>query len=347
MFLSIIIPSYNMAQYLPRCLESVARQNLEDFEAIVVNDGSTDNTREVLDDIITNERIPNVKQWLRVVHKENGGACSARNKAIDISQGVYITELDADDELIDGGLRLLIEAAKSQQALPDVVMAGLDVIAEDGSKMEAMLPVELTYYGDDAARVMCSNISEPIWKCVVSKLYKRSIIENNALCFDVEMNKFEDTEFVYRFMMNIRSLISIPVATYRYLQQDNSSMSKFKGQNQIDSLEKLNRRRMEFINAIYSDKSERDIQLEDQRRIISFDYLSTIYVLYRTKIPHRYYWLKQICKSAKTFDAGWARHFRIGNPRIIRASMRPGLWATHLLMSMVSMIPALRNKLRG
>lgn len=102
--ISVIIPAYNYAHMLPRALESVLSQLADDIEIIVVNDGSTDNTEQILLDFFT--KNPAIK----VYHQENSGAAAARNHGIRMSAGKYVLLLDADDALTDNALSLLREA---------------------------------------------------------------------------------------------------------------------------------------------------------------------------------------------------------------------------------------------
>lgn len=92
---SIIVPCYNQAQYLPETLQSISEQDLDDWECIIVNDGSPDNTEEV-----ANEWCKKDKRF-RYIKKENGGLSDARNYGIKKSSGIYILPLDSDDKISD------------------------------------------------------------------------------------------------------------------------------------------------------------------------------------------------------------------------------------------------------
>lgn len=89
--ISVIIPAYNTAPYLPRCLDSVLCQTLPDFELILIDDGSTDGTGAIAD------RYAATDSRVRVIHKENGGVSSARNRGSDVARGQFITFVDSDD----------------------------------------------------------------------------------------------------------------------------------------------------------------------------------------------------------------------------------------------------------
>lgn len=100
MALSIVIPLYNKEQSIVRTLDSVLAQTNTDYEVIVVNDGSTDNSKQVVEDYIKSQiagTATNYKSQIRLINKPNGGVCSARNRGIQEAQGEYIAFLDADD----------------------------------------------------------------------------------------------------------------------------------------------------------------------------------------------------------------------------------------------------------
>ena len=91
--LSIIVPVYNVEKYLARCIDSILAQTFTDFELILVDDGSTDNSGEICDEYAGKD------PRIIVIHKENGGVSSARNHGLDIARGEYITFVDSDDQI--------------------------------------------------------------------------------------------------------------------------------------------------------------------------------------------------------------------------------------------------------
>lgn len=120
---SIIIPVYNVAQWLPACLDSVLRQTEGDWECVCVDDGSTDVSGAILDSYQAKD------QRFKVYHKPNGGVSSARNAALDVVRGNWIVYLDADDMLADGALNVfnrLDEFALNA----DLMHYGLSVVSE-------------------------------------------------------------------------------------------------------------------------------------------------------------------------------------------------------------------------
>lgn len=123
--ISVVVPSFNYAGVLPRALNSVLAQHEPGVEVVVVDDGSTDNTAAVLEDIR--------RAWpeLVVISQENAGAAAARNHGVRVSRGKYLLMLDADDELLPGSLALL-KAAVDQHPEAGLILGSSVSVFEDG-----------------------------------------------------------------------------------------------------------------------------------------------------------------------------------------------------------------------
>ena len=107
---SVIIPIYNVEKYLSECIESVINQTYSDLEIILVNDGSTDNCRDIC------ERYKRKDSRIKLVHKNNGGLSSARNAGIDVANGDYYTFIDSDDYIMSDMIEQLVYAIQSANA---------------------------------------------------------------------------------------------------------------------------------------------------------------------------------------------------------------------------------------
>lgn len=118
MLFSIIVPVYNTRDYLRQCLDSIASQTFTDFEAILVDDGSTDGCAQMLDDFAA------VCARCKVIHKKNGGVTSARKAGVAVAQGEYITHLDADDYLAPTFLERFAELISAAEQPADLYFCG-------------------------------------------------------------------------------------------------------------------------------------------------------------------------------------------------------------------------------
>lgn len=125
--LSIIVPVYNVESFLPKCLDSILHQPYKNYELILVDDGSTDNSDVICDEYAKRDNR------VRVIHKENGGLSSARNAGLDICRGKYISFIDSDDYL-DGDIYTEAIERMENDAEIDVVWLNYYSIYEDGRK---------------------------------------------------------------------------------------------------------------------------------------------------------------------------------------------------------------------
>ena len=121
--LSIIIPVFNVEEYLPKCIESVVNQTYDNLEILLINDGSTDNSGVICDNFAhKDERV-------KVVHKENGGLSAARNLGLSLATGHYIAFLDSDDYIDSEMYETLVDALENADA--DIAACGFKEIYQN------------------------------------------------------------------------------------------------------------------------------------------------------------------------------------------------------------------------
>ena len=204
MKLSIIIPAYNAEAYLPQCLDSILAQKHQGCEVIVVDDGSTDGTAALL------ERYPDVK----VVHQENQGMSTARNRGLDEARGEYILFVDSDDMLTSGALATL--AAE---------LNGEDIISFNAKKLREATS-EYTYRPSIANTEVsegwtyfCRHRLEPTdihFVCIWQRAYRRQFLIENNLRFADGLRRAEDDLFTTQAMLAARTIKTITACLYIY-----------------------------------------------------------------------------------------------------------------------------------
>lgn len=208
--ISVIIPVYNVEEYLDRCLESVLNQTLDDIEIIIVNDGSTDNSKKILMKYI--DKYPEKIVYLE---KENGGLSDARNFGIPYAKGEYITFLDSDDYIDNNAYEEMYLA--SQNGKKNVVEC--DFIWEFPNKRKIdTAPI----YNDikeflKGARVVAWN-----------KLYKKEWLLSKKVLFHKGII-FEDVEFFFSLMPQLNNISEVEVVRkpfVHYVQRENSILDK-------------------------------------------------------------------------------------------------------------------------
>ena len=216
---SIIMPVYNSEQFLRRAIDSVLKQDFYSFELILVDDGSPDNSGLICDSYA--EKFENVK----VVHKKNGGICSARNAGIEQAQGEYIGFCDNDDEYLPGLIRenytLAIENDVDLMRYAKIKRLEKD----DGRVWETISKIQDMFISRDEFYKFYDNIrkEDTIW----TGLYRRSIIEKYNIRFN-ENFRFgsEDLNFNLRFMKHCQRLGFNSKPYYSWTQRDSHSTSR-------------------------------------------------------------------------------------------------------------------------
>lgn len=212
---SIIVPVYNASTTLCRCIDSILAQTFTDFELLLINDGSKDNSGVICDEYVAKDAR------VRVIHKENGGVSSARNLGLDNAKGEWIAFVDSDDWVAVGYIKNLYSHATDNI---DLVVSFPTYIYNDGSskipKYKEMRVCEHNFEKIFVEHSMHQNTSP--W----SKLFRKQLIEENNIRFCEEMHIGEDLLFLYNFMLvSIRMYIS-PDTDYMYSYDVATSLTK-------------------------------------------------------------------------------------------------------------------------
>jgi len=209
--ISIIIPIYNSEKYIEKCIASVLRQTYENYELILVNDGSTDKTLEIIKKI-KDERI-------KIISQENKGAGSARNLGLDNCIGKYVCFIDSDDTVEENYLEYMYDLIKKY----DVDIVGCNYKKERKEKI-----FFLTENEEKINNLI--SLPEKICVSVFSKLYRKKVVEN--IRFDID-NKFEDIEFCIKTFLNAKSLVYSTKKIYNYNCIENSRSSYYFNNDRI------------------------------------------------------------------------------------------------------------------
>lgn len=210
---SVIIPVYNAEKYIGRCLNSVLSQTLEEFEVIVVNDCTLDDSMNVVRRYTQNdERIKIVE------HDVNRGSMMARRTGYMAAQGDFITFLDSDDTLPKGALEALYLAAIKENA--DIVSGTIQYIPNKGSRY---LWKNKLKYGTDKVSVYKSMLKDECGHNLCSRLFRRELLQNYAYqTFDGATNG-EDGMLFYQVVENLKKMVAIDTVVYEYYQNMQSS----------------------------------------------------------------------------------------------------------------------------
>lgn len=241
---SVIVPVYNVQDYLAKCVDSVLSQTYEDFELILVNDGSKDSSPEICDGYLQKDAR------IKVIHKENGGLSSARNAGLDVAKGKYIYFLDSDDYIEPDLLETTISIMEREQC--DMVSFG--EVKEDvhGNHIENILykPANIKIATEEER--MDFQLKHQLncrmgWEAW-NRIFRGDIIREHGLRFVSERKVFaEDLLFSFTYWLYAKSCVTLPTYYHHYVQRGDSLMSLSKTRNVLPQARDL---AMEAYNAV-------------------------------------------------------------------------------------------------
>lgn len=248
--LSIIIPVYNVEKYIHECLLSVCNQIKNNIEVIIVNDGSTDQSAQVVDEFIHN--LPNsLKQNFIVIDQENQGVSQARNNGIQNANGNYITFIDSDDIIADDYIFKILSAI---QTSPDLIQFNAYCFFESAPEKnyhlsQPSLSSGLHKVNDEVLRNIFNENNWFSWL----RVYKRELLLNNQ--FPTNMTHFEDAFIVSKILTEIENIFIIKDSIYNYRILENSATRE----NNLATKNKLLNSCALLIKELIKNTKKRDI----------------------------------------------------------------------------------------
>lgn len=217
--ISIIVPIYNVEKYLEECLESIRNQTYTNIEVILVNDGSTDGSKEI------GERFCEQDIRFKLVTQENQGASVARNRGVKESNGDYIMFVDSDDVVKDNIVEVLLSYMKTD----------VDIVECKSTRCKEELfennPVNIIFEGESTEAIIKSIEYKEVKYCPFTKLYRRELVEKVPF---LEGVIYEDVYTGINFLRNIRKMIVLDLNGYYYRVRPNSVMTTSFNKKNLD-----------------------------------------------------------------------------------------------------------------
>ena len=230
--LSIIVPIYNVEQYLDRCIQSILNQTYQNLEIILVDDGATDCSGAIADSYAAKDKR------IKVFHKENGGLSDARNYGLEHVTGDYILFIDSDDFIVNIMCERLITVASSNNA--DIVSCNYYIYRGDDDISIHTLSVQddkRNFTGMDMLRYYLLKTEPFDLNVVWNKIFKLDLFNG------VEPVRFpkgrvqEDNFTIFRLFLNANSIVTVNEPLYYYVQRAGSIMANFTRRFMIDTIE--------------------------------------------------------------------------------------------------------------
>jgi glycosyltransferase involved in cell wall biosynthesis len=266
--ISIVVPVYNVEKYLDKCISSILQQSFTDFELILVNDGSNDNSGSKCDE------YKHIDSRIKVVHQENQGLSSVRNIGIETSKGKYITFIDSDDFVHPKMLEILYNNILENKA--DISVCGYEIVTESKKISVKSITNNISIYNNIQSVKKIVEKSESIMIIACCKLYKLSLFQD----IYYPVGKYHEDEFVtYKLLYKSNKIVVTDAKLYYYVQRSNSITRSTYSIKRLDKLEALEQ-------AIIFFKNEHNKELA---YLAGFRYLFNIQIAYyRVKYEMKY-----------------------------------------------------------
>lgn len=213
--ISVIVPCYNNAAYLGKCIDSILAQTYRNFEVIVVDDGSNDNPRAIL----ANYSDARVRNIIELPHQ---GVSNARNKGIEQAEGQYIVFIDGDDYIE----RNHLESLHKDLHQVECAMVIMEIVDEDGYPID--IPDVDFFCNHSIIESSSFNqlLSRELLSSPCNKIYQTDIIRANNIQFDRKVSYAEDLLFNLEYFKYINNVKLVPLPTYYYVKHNNSGTTR-------------------------------------------------------------------------------------------------------------------------
>lgn len=278
MFLSFIIPVYNCENLITRCVESIELQDFDDFEIILINDGSLDDSLNVCN------RLADTYKNITVLTQSNKGASSARNHGLSIAKGDYVWFVDADDYITPGIVKTIYKHA---------IEKSCDVFAMNYKYITNNSQEDILQYTEDTDISCVDYLSDAPCMFAATKVYKRASLKD--LTFRDGLTNIEDFLFNIQYLATIDSIHTLPNVGYVY---DNTNIKSTSRNRSKRNLVKLTNQSLIVHEAIYNqlqNMPNSDVQIAIRKQL-NYSILGHLYSLIRFYNSKR---LKKVLKWYK------------------------------------------------
>lgn len=290
--ISVIVPIYKVEKYLCRCIDSILAQTYTDFELILVDDGSPDNCGNICDEYAKKD------QRIRVIHKKNGGVSSARNSALEVACGEYLTFCDSDDSYSPEWLSNLKDTIIQYSA--DVVVGNYCKISESNicdkiSEHEVGI-YELPLMRDKIQYCFVQIFGHKHGWEVWSRLFRASIVKENGIRFCETCENFaEDLGFVLEYAMYAKRVVSIQESGYNYLTRSGSMMDLTNGVVKLNAANEVSLHLADRYKGLLKKEKEAIILPIFHFLVMSYEYRKVIW-------NNQYSNLSEMLKDIKRYN---------------------------------------------
>lgn len=211
---SLIVPVYNVADYLENCLDSIKNQTFQEFEAILINDGSRDASPDIC------RAYADGDSRFRLIDKPNSGVSDSRNRGLEAAQGKYLQFLDSDDWLTANAMETLVHTAETTGA--DLTLGHFYRVSGGRMAQRGHIKKQRILTRQEFAEEMMKAPANYYYGVLWNKLYRRSIVEAKHLRFPADVSWCEDFLFNLNYIEHVRLVAATPTPVYYYRKREDS-----------------------------------------------------------------------------------------------------------------------------
>ena len=215
---SIIVPVYNAEKTIGRCVDSILNQDFPEFELLLIDDGSKDESGKICDTYAAKDKR------VRVIHKENSGVSATRNLALGEAKGEYLQFLDADDWITPNATRLMLESMEQNQC--DMVISDFYRVIGERLAHKGSIDEDGVLTTEEFANLMMENPADFYYGVLWNKLYRKDIIEKYQLRMNPKISWCEDFMFNLEYIRHCEKIYALQVPIYYYVKTKGSLVSQ-------------------------------------------------------------------------------------------------------------------------
>lgn len=239
--ISFIVPVYNVEKYLERCLDSILRQTCQDFEIVLVDDGSIDSSGKICD------RYAEIHNCISVYHKKNGGLASARNYALKYAKGEWIAFVDSDDWIEEDYVEQVLKISNVNYQCESIVFGYYIEYVENDYTLHRKFEIDSDMKLSQAIEQM---EQKGMFNCVWNKVYSNKLLQKYKIIFEKGMEPGEDLLFNCNYFQYISTCSVSNRELYHYMRQGENTLTKKYDPNLYEKIQLFDKARVELYNVM-------------------------------------------------------------------------------------------------
>lgn len=264
---SLVVPVYNLENYVLNVLNDIKNQTYKDLEVIIINDGSKDSSLEIVRQFFNTANSLTSK----IISIENSGVSKARNLGLEAAEGEFILLIDGDDGLKHDAVEKLVQKITKEDA--DICFTGYEEYTDFNKAPIAKYSDTKCYVNEAVAgtTALKMKLMKEIWICTGNALYRKELLKQYHISYSENMSYGEDIEFIGRCLFHANKVVSVNEDLVKILSRPNSAIHSGFSLKYLDAL-KTNRQFYSYVSSLSENMNE--VEKELIETLIDYDYIN-------------------------------------------------------------------------